>query len=268
VLRRIFQLWRSKKPAPNPPALSRISTTEFVLNKIDVFMKSAPKYLSWLITLAVCSIGIVAGANADLIVNYDFTGNAGTETNEATASSNPNITPSSLVRGSGLTASGLADAFNSSGWSTGGLDTSDYYQFSITTNANTTTDLTTLFFRERRTSTGIRNFLLRTSTDNFTSFANQGLQINVPDNAAPRDQAITLSGLTSLSGGTTITFRLYGYTADSASGTWALLNHSVQGGLYLDGSITAIPEPAALLLVGSLVSLVVMKRRRSTKARV
>ncbi len=209
-----------------------------------------------------------AEARPDLIVKYDFFGDLGDEPSEPFSSKHPNVTAADLVRGPGIIATALGseiftDGFNSRAWSTSGLDPDDYYQFSITTQPNTLTSLNTLFFNERRIATGIRNFQLRTSTDGFATFANQGPEFTVPDNIFQRDQMIGLTGLSGIMGGTTVTFRLYGYNSEDPAGTWALFNHTQFGGLYLDGNSFVIPEPAtSMILAVSLSGWSLFRRRR------
>lgn len=208
-----------------------------------------------------------AEARPDLIVNYNFFGNFGDEPSEPFSSKHANVTATDLVRGPGIIATPFGsefftDGLNSRGWSTSGLDPDDYYQFSITTQPNTLTSLNTLFFNEHRIATGIRNFQLRSSTDGFATFANQGPEFTVPDNIFQRDQMISLTGLSGIMGGMTVTFRLYGYNAEDPSGTWAVFNHTQFGGLYLDGNSIVIPEPATSMILAVFLSGWSLCRRR------
>ena len=52
---------------------------------------------------------------------------------------------------------------------TGSLDTSIYYEFTVTPNPGTTYDLTGITFRVQRSGTGVRNYAVRSSADSYAS---------------------------------------------------------------------------------------------------
>lgn len=200
------------------------------------------KILSTALILALTLLSTSAHAG---FITYNFAGAPGDQA--STSGSGPTgITVGDISRGSGLTASGALNSISSSGWSTGALDLDDYYGFSLTIDSGFTLDLTSLHFAERRSGTGIRNFQVRASNDNFTTFSTVVSEITVPDNTSTRDQDFALS-LNDLTG--TIAFRIYGYNAEGTGGTWRLANHSSEGGLVLNGSLTAVPEPTTIALI-------------------
>lgn len=195
-----------------------------------------------------------------IIVQYDFSGQPGNQGATPVTATATGLTASDLVRGPGVSASSTANSMNSSAWTTSTVaDLNDYYGFTLTANAGYSLTLTSLSFAERRSPTGIRMFELRSSLDGFTA-AIPGTVTSVPNNDSVRNQTLSLgSGFSDLL--TPVTFRLYGYEAESGSGTWRLQNHSTFAGLVMDGTITAVPEPGTFAAVG-LMSLLSWGLRR------
>lgn len=194
------------------------------------------------------------------LVNWDFTGATGsqvsTSATEAVAFASF-IDAGVVTRGSGLTASAAGSSISSTGFSTGAIDLNDYYTFSLSAVSGSTFSVDTILFSERRSGTGIRDIAVRSSLDGFTSNL---ATFNVPDDTATRPQSVGLGvNFDNLSG--TVEFRIYGFTAESAAGTWRLAT------LALDGSaaMASVPEPStyATILGGvALVGVMVTRRRR------
>lgn len=183
---------------------------------------------------AIVAAFTASSASADNLAVWDFTGAPGNQVSQAVTSSASGITGGSIIRGSGIVASSAGNSISASGWSTGALDPDDYFEFALTINSSTTAALSSIEFAERRSGTGVRNFVLRSSLDAFAT--DTVAATAVPDDANTRNQTISLpssfSGLTN----TTVTFRVYGYTAEGSGGTWRLANHSVLGGLVITGT--------------------------------
>ena len=196
------------------------------------------------------------------IVVFTFPGAAGNEATFAPDSQPLFATVSSMSRGTGLTASANSGTFSASAWTTGAsLDLSDYYSFSITPNHSSLMSLSTLTLDERRSSTGIRDWVVRSSLDNFGSDLSH---FAVPDDSNTRTgQTTTFGGIfANLFDG--VEFRIYGYNAESGAGTWRIDNVQLQGSF----SFSAVPEPQEYaLVVGTrllLFALVRRKRRAET----
>lgn len=185
--------------------------------------------------------------HADQLGIYTFTGAAGNEATFPVDAQPADATFSDMSRGAGVTPGTAANAFSASGWSTATLDTSDYYNFDITANGPDLLTLTNLNFSERRSSTGIRDISIRTSLDSFTSDI---FTTNVPDNDQFRAHSVALDG--SFASISSVTFRIYGYTAESSSGTWriddvALFGYTGELGapqtnVFFDGIDEAVSE--------------------------
>lgn len=202
----------------------------------------------------------LAGAGAQVLVSYNFTGATGDQVSQPVASFDPDLTASVMTRGSGITASAAGGSISSTGFTTGVIDLNDYYSFTLTPGVGVTMDLGTLTFAERRSGTGIRDFSIRTSLDGF---ATDVFTAAVPDDTATRDQSFVFgSAFDAVTG--PITIRIYGYTAESAAGTWRLTNTSSGAQNFQLTGTAVVPEPtsAAMIFVGAgLVAWGVRRKR-------
>lgn len=178
---------------------------------------------------------IQAGAlstNAHLI--YSFSGMRGNEEFAAPDSELRFAAATPIRRGPMLKPDVATDAFNSNNWPTSEqLSPDAYYAFGIGPNPGYRLTLTVLKIDERGSSTGIRNWSVRSSLDEFQSdlavFA-------ISDNTFRFKQSIELGPeFNHLTG--PVEFRLYGYNAVSSGGAWRLVN------VELDGYVTAA-QPA------------------------
>ena len=148
---------------------------------------------------------------------------------------------------------------------TGSLDTSIYYEFTITPNVGTTYDLTGITFRVQRSNTGIRTYAVRASTDYNTNLpasinpANTSLEVvgtnvffyNADTNTGQNGSTITLTGpsFTGLTG--PVTFRFYGYNAEAVGGNFSIDDVIISGNVTtlssnsFDGikGLTMYPNP-------------------------
>jgi len=163
------------------------------------------------------------------IVQFSFNGSAGNEASLSPDAQPVNGSVSDITRGSGLNPSSSAGEFSSNNWSKGGIDPTDYYSISASADSGFELTLTSLVFDERRSGSGIREISIRSSIDGF----NLDLAIfTVPDNTSVRTQTIDLgSDFANLSSLTSVEFRIYGYSAESTSGTWWLDNIQLWGAI-------------------------------------
>ena len=168
---------------------------------------------------------------------------------------------SDITRGSGISPEAGANSINSFGWTTGaGVDLNDYYEFTITPDANIAMDLTNLTFTYRRSGTGPTMLEIRSSRDGFaTAFA--GVD-NLNDTSNHRT-GFGLFGFNDLQ--SAVTFRIYGFAAGGAAGTLRLGlsgTSTLVNNLQVSGQLDPIPEPATLLLIGAGLSALRLRRRR------
>jgi hypothetical protein len=214
---------------------------------------------------------LVNEAGADILGAYDFSGNTGTETEEAGFSLNSgvgNLAFGNFTRGPGLTASTGSGRLNSSGFTTGSLDLNDYYSFAITPQIGRTFSIDSIQFSQARSADGVRNVALRSSVDNFvTNIANltlpnsdlftQQLTFNFPLAGGP------LSNINS-----PLNLRIYGFNSVSEAGIWGIGANNdsffnilgFPATLSVSGAVTAVPEPSSIFMI-SVASLLFIRHR-------
>lgn len=198
---------------------------------------------------------------APFTTTYTFTGSPGDQASEPVDANPVGALFSAITRGSGIGPEMGDNSINSFGWTTGAaIDPNDYYEFTITPDANIAMDLTNLTFTYRRSATGPTMLEIRSSLDGFAA-AFAGVD-NLNDTANHRT-GFGLSGFTNLE--SAITFRIYGFAASSGAGTFRLgLSgaSTLVNNLQVSGQLDPIPEPATLLLIGAGLTALARRRRR------
>lgn len=209
----------------------------------------------WLTAVVLVSACVANQATADLVVNYDFSGLSGTPAAVSAAAEHSNVTASTLTRGSGITAVSANNAFESSGWTTAtSVDLNDYYGFTLMPDAGFMMTLTDISFGEKRDNDGILKFEIRSSLDSFAA-AIAGTVTTIGPGSGANTWTFGLgSAFQDLT--TAVGLRIYGYDADNAGGTWRLQNFGTNDGLVVNGSVAAVPEPAAFLFGGMVCSVI------------
>jgi hypothetical protein len=211
---------------------------------------------------AVAVFGIfTAGQMYAQIVTFEFSSLLG---NEVSASSNfvtTGLNASTLTRGSGLTATNNAQRFNAENWSTGTLDATKYFEFTISAQTGYQFGVTSIDLTHQRSGTGPVTFTLRSSTDNYTSNLGSVTIGDVTTTQASSFSSITLTALS------TVTFRVFGSSAEGAGGSWGIGDSSTASAndLVINGAVSAVPEPstyAAILGAITLVGTAFYRRKR------
>ncbi len=178
--------------------------------------------------LAACAVVSVTAASAQPLVTYSFTGAAGNEVTFPPDAQPANATASDVSRGPGLTPSSNANTFSATAFTTEATPdlANDFYELTVTPNAGFELDLTELQLDERRSSTGIRNWEVRSSLDGYgaalATFA-------VPDDDLTRSNQSIALGAEFQDLAATVTFRIYGYASESGAGSWRIDNVEVYG---------------------------------------
>jgi hypothetical protein len=167
---------------------------------------------------------VVLTADAHLIYSFE-----GAQGNEET--SLPDAQPASGIatpmrRGPGLIPDTATNAFNARSWTSGSsIDPDDYFAFSIRPKPEFQFTPTVLKIDERGSSTGIRNWCVRSSLDGFSRDI---AVFTVPDNQFRFKQTIELGpAFQNLNG--PVEFRIYGYNSMSDGGAWRLVNVELDG---------------------------------------
>lgn len=184
------------------------------------------------------------------IISWDFDGNIGSEVSVAPTYSDPNMTASQISRGV-VIASALANTYAGTNWTqtnslANAISNNSYYQFSMHANPGFLLSFSELNANFKRSATGPRNFQWRYSIDG-NGFVNVGSQITYTgtDADGAEQPSINLNAvpdLQDLNNGITVTFRLYGYGAVNAAGSFGF-GRLTGNDLYLSGKV----YPSAIL---------------------
>ncbi|MEO6001224.1 MAG: choice-of-anchor J domain-containing protein, partial [Chitinophagaceae bacterium] len=189
---------------------------------------------------------------------YDFSGvaTASGRTDPGAVPIASGVTFGSFIASATVGANSSAGGrFSFPGWSlgaitgsdvfTGGINTAQYYEVTLTPQLNIELSLQRVIFTLQRSGTGIRQYSVRSSIDGYAANlpasinpANVNLQVvagnvfQVSDatTAAENGSRLTLSGTTALQDlATPVTFRFYGWNAEGTGGTFSLDNVSFSG---------------------------------------
>jgi hypothetical protein len=259
------------------------------------------------------ALGIAAAlpVQGAIVVQYNGSGSSGTAGAEpvslaATANSSPNVTASSLTRGSGIGTAALANGYSGNNWDptnstqSAAVAANDFFQWSFTVNSGFEADISSFDATLRRSAIdGPKHFALQYSFDGFATAGATAVTFNyfgrnsgtAPGTVTPFQWMTTdtpgqtagnrisqqdLSGVAALqdiAGGTTVTFRLYGWGdgAGATSNTVALGRNTApltadngngEAGAQLNGVVTAVPEPMTAGVAGLFVLGALIRRRR------
>lgn len=128
---------------------------------------------------------------------------------------------------------------------TGAINTAEYYEVTITPDANYTIDLDSIKFSARRSGTGIRTYAVRSSIDGYA--ANLLATINPPNanlsveagdiffwnfDATTTNQdgsKIVLGAPNYIALANAITFRFYGWNSEAGTGSFSIDNVMING---------------------------------------
>lgn len=192
-------------------------------------MKRLTKVGVWAMAWGIASIGFGANLGA-----WDLTADGTGTTDEP-----GKVTVGDFVGGSGIGAItfGGNGAYANS-WSTDmSVDPTDYFEVTLAPQAGYGLLISGIDYSERRSSTGIREFQVRVSTNNFSS--HRVLETNaVPDDTNERSYSIDGLSL-DVAEGQTFRLRFYGYQAEAGTGTWRINN----GTLKIMGTAISLAGP-------------------------
>lgn len=206
--------------------------------------------------LFIALLPLLAGAQ---ILAWNFNGAAGNEASIAVTTKDANLSTSSITRGSGVTASALANAFSSSNWNAASQAADKYYQFTVNAASGFQVSLSTLDVYFRRSSTGANTFQWQYSLDGFaTAGTNIGGNISYTLTSTNGDAQtqLNLSGIAALQNvpaSATVTLRLFGWGASAAGGTFAF-GRPATASLVVGGTVTPSggATPAITVAPGTL----------------
>lgn len=159
-----------------------------------------------------------------------------------------NVLTSELSRGSGITASSLANGFAANGWDSATSDTNKYFEFFVEAGTGFDVSLSSIEYRTRRSSTGPSSLRWAYSLNgvDFNDIGSDIAYSGTTDGFVQTPIALGAIGdLQNRSG--RITFRLYGWGA-SASGATLSFGRSgaTNDDLVVLGTVQADGAPLAL----------------------
>jgi hypothetical protein len=132
----------------------------------------------------------------------------------------PNITVSGIVRGSGITGSAAQNRYNATGWNSATLDVNDYFEFTLTPNSGYQINLLSFVYTGQASASGATAVAFRSSVDSFTSDIGT---------ATVTGTTISLASASYQSITSSITFRIYGWGASAAGGTFSINDFTFNG---------------------------------------
>jgi hypothetical protein len=202
--------------------------------------------------------GTAAGAQADLLVGWEFSGYRGDELQGTSTVVAANIVdPAFVSRGDGVGISNNAGRFNGNNWTEEDLPAAiaanDYFTWTIEAEAGFQFSVTNVSFNFQRSGTGGTDWALRSSLDSFStnlaSFTALGNSSQSVD--------LTAAGIEDE---TSVEFRFYGWGGSGAAGSAGF--EGAGDDLTVSGSVSVIPEPGTIALIGSGFALLFGLRRR------
>ncbi len=212
--------------------------------------------VKWLMASLVLLMVIMQGRawGQGTLGSYSTQGLTGASASISASSVASNVSFSTFTRGNGITAVSVSNAFRSSGFATGtgGLNTgnNDYLEFTITPASCYSVSLTAIRFDLIITTSagggsngGPTTVALRSSLD---SYANT-ISTNTTSTTLSTE-SFDVSSLPNITG--PVTFRLYGYNAETTAGTLTVqnINNTNDLGVEVDGTvvINAPAQPSAI----------------------
>ena len=207
--------------------------------------------------LAVGLLACAGNSHASVLVEFDFTGQPGDQASTLATWMAPGAAASPFRRGFGLDPRAGVNSIGGQSWTTGDLVelNSDYFEFMISPSAGATLDIDSIAFGEFRSASGITEFTLRSSLDDFRSDVIDA-PITVPDDGSVRGHELMLGDAFDAIV-SAVTFRLYGYRAETANTSrWWIVDHPEFGVFRVSGTATSpalgtiTPEPPAGLIWG------------------
>lgn len=216
-----------------------------------------------LFLITMCCIILLSASIKAQVIAFDTVGLVGNEASLNSTTTDPNLNVSQLTRGGGINPSTLANSFNSANFTLNGtfanaVANGDFLQFTVSPKSGFKVSLSTLNANFRRSGTGPNMFQYQYSLDGFaTAGINIGSAITFTDTdtdgvAQPQIDLSSIPALQNVAFPKVITFRLYGWGATSAAGTFAI--GRVAGNDLAIGGMTSVVTTAASATVSGRVT--------------
>lgn len=180
----------------------------------------------WQRLALLAALGLFGTSAQAQLATYSFNNAAGDEATLPADAQPINASFSPMSRGAGVTPSAGAGSISATGWSLAALDATDYFAFTVQPASGFQVRLDSLVLDERRSGTGIRDWSVRSSVDNF---ATDLITVNVPDDTNTRvNKKVTLPASFAARTGA-VEFRIYGYNSEAVAGSWRVDNVRTYG---------------------------------------
>ncbi|MBC6697888.1 Calx-beta domain-containing protein [Hymenobacter puniceus] len=217
----------------------------------------------WQRLALLAALGLFGTTAQAQLATYSFTNATGDEATLPADAQPINASFSPMSRGAGVTPSAGAGSISATGWSLAALDATDYFAFTVQPATGFQVRLDSLVLDERRSGTGIRDWSVRSSVDNF---ATDLITVNVPDDTNTRiNKKVALPASFAARTGA-VEFRIYGYNSEAIAGSWRIDNVRTYGLVSATGGTTTptIEFGAAAVTVAENVGVVQIPVRLST----
>ena len=214
--------------------------------------------------LFMALLPLLAGAQ---LLSWNLNGAAGNEAAITVTAKDANLSSSTLTRGAGVTAAALANAFSATGWNVASKDLAisgnKYFQFTVNAANGYQASLSTLDVYFRRSGTGPNAFQWQYSLDGFaTAGTDLGAAISYTltttgGDAQAQVNLAAIPALQNITAATTVSFRLYGWGASGAGGTFAFGRPAAPtASLAIGGTVTPVSgsNPVITVNAGGLSS--------------
>lgn len=132
----------------------------------------------------------------------------------------PNITVSGIGRGSGITGTNTNNRYNATGWNSGTLSNTKYFEFTLTPSAGYLIKFASFEYTAQASGTGPTSFSFRSSLDGY------GTNIGA---ANANGTTISLAAAAYQNVTAPITFRLYAWGASAPGGTFSINDFTFNG---------------------------------------
>lgn len=131
-----------------------------------------------------------------------------------------NITSTGISRGLGINGVAASNRYTADGWNSATLNTNDYFEFTLTPNSGYKINFVSFVYTGQASGTGATSFAFRSSLDTYTT------DIGTP---TANGTTISLSGVSYQSITSAVTFRIYGWNASAAAGTYSINDFTFNG---------------------------------------
>ena len=207
--------------------------------KFQILAKAVRRVVALLLTLLVMLVSFSSLVNAQAIFTNPITGTNPNTANPYTTGQtvDANISVSGIGRGTGIIGNNANDRYNAKGWNTSTLDLNGYFYFTLTPNSGYQINFTSFVYTAQKSASGPSNFAIRSSIDGFST------DIGIPTSTGATID-LTNSAYQNIT--TAIEFRLYGWAASSAAGTFSVNDFTFNGNVICLPPTVTITNPAAV----------------------